>query len=164
MSKFISDGFYLDYLYFILLYLAILLIFSVVLFLRNFLQKKACRIIQHKFINLLITIFMSFVFSMFGLTIGLVSGMSRNPIMDIVITSLLTFIAGYNIYIFSNKALTAKISALIIILSISSGTLIGALSGAKQRMLAEATEKKYELEVYKYKAKIDLILNDNNGK
>lgn len=92
-----------------------------------------------------ISVFTALTFSCLGLSIGLITGLSRIPIANVILPAILTFIGGFSAYLFTIKRKDineVKSSIIIIFLSIS--ICFGAEIGADYRIENETFEKEQE--------------------
>ena len=103
--------------------------------------------------NILSLIVMSFL----GLTIGVLAGNSRAPVMDSVIPAVLTFLSGFLFYIFSSSKFNQRKNQILLsALSLIIFLMIGSWSGSVNRLESENQEKAWEKELLLYKTDLKL--------
>lgn len=109
-------------------------------------------------INIAIIVLSAFLF--LGLTIGILSGASRTPVMHATIPALLGFLGGGATYLYSKDKIRETIIAAVGIVLLSISVVYGSHVGSKIRWEAESIEKGYEFEekqlLMKYQAEIEL--------
>jgi hypothetical protein len=152
MKVFFEKGLYIDFLYFI----GFFLVLRVFFFLRYKKSKLNKRFLKAKLLKEMGLTNIFLVFSILGLAIGILSGLSRLAVIDIVITSVFSLIAAYSVYLFSSREAKSKNAVLVIIVTISISILIGNNTGSYHRMQSEKYDKEWELISYQTKAEIDL--------
>lgn len=100
-------------------------------------------------------------FLCFGLSLGILSAGSRQPIMQAVVPAILTFYGGIVSYVFYNKDYNNTYNRIVGILSlmlISAGMAIGAGEASRIRAIAEYDEQNnntyFEMEKEKFKSSL----------
>jgi hypothetical protein len=100
-------------------------------------------------------------FSFLGLTIGMLSGASRNPVVDATIGALLSVYGGLVAYLFSktNDARRRQASFALIIVALTVG--YGSYIGSRYRSRGESQEADlrqwYEKEAVRYKTQVETL-------
>lgn len=86
-------------------------------------------------------------FSILGLAIGILTGLSRTPVVDITIPALLTFLAGFVTYVFITPKYNFenRLMASLAIFSMAFFLLYGSDKGADARVEYEIYENEYIL-------------------
>lgn len=120
--------------YYLYIYTAIILaIFFCLLF---FLQKHS-KLEKKKRIQILIYFYgLSLGFSFLGLTTGLLIGLSKSPVVGVVIPALLTFFGGFVTYsfIFAQKKYEDGYVMIVILLCVSFSLILGVDYGTSIRL------------------------------
>ncbi|MCK4543078.1 MAG: hypothetical protein KAU17_12655 [Spirochaetales bacterium] len=147
MKSFISTSFFIDIAIIIGFFTSIGVFF---LILNSALKKEFKTILR----NLLIICSISLV----GYIVGVITGNSRNPIVDVLLPLLFTFLGGLSTYVVTrsktqNRVLTAVLSAFFTVF-----TLIGLWAGASNRIESENTQKIWEKELLEYETDLELYL------
>lgn len=133
---------YFQYLSYVIIFSIIIIIYIVY---RIFLKINKRRISRLDSIAFLLILCMSLL----GYTIGYISGNSRNPIMDIVITSVLTLFSSI-LTLFISKGLWIRTKIIVIAFAFMIITLIyGINCGSQNRVKVDNAERYYN-DIIKY--------------
>jgi|GEM_PF-4730290 len=158
----IFDPVNLTYLQYFLLYFCVSSFFFFLIYLYYILFYGKNEIVKIKKKQIIESALIFNSFSVLGLSIGLITGLSRETVAGIVVSALLTFMAGFVTYIFVIKGNTGENRriTLVILTSISLSVMIGVDIGIKHRILYEDDNRALELhnqkELEYYKAQLEL--------
>lgn len=143
MISFIKSKLFIDYVFvfafFLIVYLIIILLN---LSKKNYFESRINEIKQ--------SVISSFVVSIVGLTLGNLSGNSKEPIMSVLIPAILTFISGFSIYLISTKKSINKGAALMVMVFFSLFLIVGTWAGSTLKLEREKQDREWEKELIEY--------------
>lgn len=148
------------YLIYYLLIAGYILVFYFLLKIIEFLSRKL-KLNLSPFNELSDSYFLMLGFAYIGMTLGLLTGLSVNPVVHSVIPALLTFLTGLTAYIFIKKDfdLTNRKTAVSSLIFITIFLVYGLEVGSKIRIKSELENRRIEhiyqkdMEKYKYELK-----------
>jgi len=157
------------YLTYYLLIAGYVLGFYILIRLANLILKQFRR--EYSFLGDIDTsYFLMLGFSFIGMTLGLLTGLSVNPVVHAVIPALLTFLTGITAYLFIKKdfdpanrrmAVTSLVFiTLFLVYGLEVGSKIRAMSELENRRIEQIYQKdlekyKYELKAYELELKLE---------
>lgn len=142
----IFEAFFISYYAFVgALYLLIFLVVWLILKLR---QKELKSAIVRWYLPV-------FSMSVVGLTVGLLAGNSRIPVVDVLVPAFLSLIGGFNVYLFSKKD-QLRASASLISLVLALFLVIGIYAGSDNRDKREAFDRDWERALIQYNADMEI--------
>ncbi len=143
--QFLNAFFFNDFLVLAFVFIAL----SVIVILIGFIRKR------NIWTLLLVWILPLFSIAVAGLSVGLLSGNSRVPVVAALVPAFLSLLSGYNIYLFSKNS-NHKIIASLFTVVFSIFLIQGISSGSHNRGLKEAAEKEYEQLLVRYETEMEL--------
>jgi hypothetical protein len=89
-------------------------------------------------------------FSLLGVTLGILTGWSRSPVVGTAITAILGLVGGFSLYLLGKKEYP-RIVVSVCILILSFLLLVGTYLGGQFRRIEMASEREYEEWLLDYK-------------
>lgn len=125
--------------------------------------KKKKEIVQPLYIGLVLL-----GFSFFGLSIGLLIGLSETPVLGTLGPTLLTFLGGLTVYFFlkgkkedSSLFKRNMIMSSLGLIFLPINLFLGVVYGGVERSEYELRDLRYEMKIERFKTKLEIIKKDS---
>jgi hypothetical protein len=81
-----------------------------------------------------------------GICVGQMTALSREPVVGVVVPSILILIGGFTIYLFSPAGFRSHVYSIVGLSALSVNLLLGASWGAKMRLVYSERHEQFQLE------------------